>query len=96
MEDVQEELEGVLVEEVDLVEVVDGEVDTKTDPGLVTNSITYSVDTLQSRRISVQVHFHQGHNQSLSQPFFTVSWDREKWKRTVSPDYRTFDLQTYQ
>ena len=27
VEDVQEELEGVLVEEVDLVEVVDGEVD---------------------------------------------------------------------
>ena len=29
VEDVQEELEGVLVEEVDLVEVVDGEVDTR-------------------------------------------------------------------
>ena len=82
VENVQEELEGVLVEEVDLVEVVDGEVDTKTGPGLVTNSITYSVDTLQSRRISVQVRFHQGHNQSLSQPFLTVSWNYHVYGKT--------------
>ena len=76
VEDVQEELEGVLVEEVDLVEVVDGEVDTKTGPGLVTNSIILLTFFYNQKDWCVQVRFHQGHNQSLSQPFLTVSWDQ--------------------